>query len=85
MSERSVDIWTCDRCGEVTEKRRNEQPSYWRRIRFYNPPMCADEERGRAMDLCRECVGALSDWLSNPPPVVPAPSVESSPGEENEG
>lgn len=63
MSERSIELWTCDRCGVVEERGCGAQPSLWRRVRFYTPPRSSEYEVGKTFDLCLTCTRVVTEFL----------------------
>lgn len=74
MPFKSVDLFTCDRCRDETEKGRGEQPVNWATVYVISPPRKVLAENTITPTLlCAACRDQLHRWLGE----APARSVES--------
>ena len=60
MADRTVTIWTCDRCERERDMENRGQPLDWVRVLVSNPPNSAEPQRYG--DLCVACNSALVRW-----------------------
>ncbi len=75
MSEKTVTIWTCDRCDAKAETGHGEQPTRWAGVRVVHPPRAGrDLDRGRTVHLCGECDSDLVAFIDYPRPASGDPS-----------
>ena len=66
----SVNIWTCDTCGETAKANINCVPPNWRRVKISATTRYEDDGkeytvfgREKAFDMCPSCAKEVSDIL----------------------
>lgn len=65
MGERSVTVWTCDRCGQEYDTEVTGQPEAWVRLDVASPPKAAGAHMGV---YCGRCWQAIVRFAAEPPP-----------------
>lgn len=65
MSDKTITIWTCDRCEEEVRTDQGAQPSRWAGVTIVHPPRASgDTDRARRVQLCGECDHDLGFFLN---------------------
>lgn len=67
QQNRTITVYTCDRCatrGEFTESR---QYAYWAQINTQYKDGSSILPHGYTADLCVECAADLAHWFKSPP------------------
>ena len=75
MSDKTVTIWTCDRCEAKVETAQGAQPTRWAGLTIVHPPRASrDSDRARTVHLCGECGNDLGAFIDYPRPEPGDPS-----------